>query len=198
MRSSDHSGTASDVALGDRAAGGGVERLEYVARFHVKSVYVVERAVVGFGDHGQRPPVAALVGSAVLHTPLDHGIAHDSHTVGVCDHDGTFEKAGLLHPGGAGHLTVAVKGGPAGENGIAEALVAAREDGGDSRADGALADDQLAGAGYQRGKSDFDARDVSDGVEGPRSAVEWDAEIAGTRLGGRCCEGDGGNHDESE
>jgi hypothetical protein len=63
-------------------------------------------------------------------------------------------------------------------------------DGGDSGADGALADDEFAFAGDERGVSDFDAFYVSDGVVGAGSAVEGDAEIAGARLGlGGCGEG---------
>ena len=58
----------------------------------------------------------------------------------------------------------------------------ARQDGRDAGAHGTPADFQLAGPRDERGVADQDARDVGDGVERSRSAVEGNAEIARTRL----------------
>ncbi len=67
-------------------------------------------------------------------------------------------------------------------------VLAAGMDGGDPGAHGAGADLQGAVALDQRDVADLDARDVGDGVEGPRGALEGDAEVSGAGgLGG--CDG---------
>ena len=128
--------------------------MEGVLGLDVETVDVVEPAVPGLGDDGQRPPVAAGIGLAVGDAPLDDGVAHDADAVGVGDHHGAFEEAGFFDPGGAGHFAVAVVREPAGEDGIHHGIFAARENGGNACADGALADDELALAGDERGVAD--------------------------------------------
>ena len=58
----DHACAAADVAFFDGAGVGGVEGVPGVFGMDVESVDVVELAVPGFGDDGQRPPVAFHVG----------------------------------------------------------------------------------------------------------------------------------------
>jgi hypothetical protein len=178
----DHAGATADIAFFDRAGVGDVEGVEGVFGLDVKSVDVVEPAVPGFGDHGQRPEVAFHVGRAVLDLPGNDGVAHDSDAVRVGDHYGAGEEAGVVDPGGAGHLTVAVEGEPGGEDGVVGSF-AARMNGGDAGAHGSLADYEFAFAGDERGVSDLDAFDVGDGVVAAGSAIEGDSEIAGAGLG---------------
>src|SRR5262249_28447407 len=119
-----HAGAAADVALGHPAAFGGIERLEDVLLLDVEAERVVEVAVVGFGDDRQRPVLLAL---DVLGQPLDGAVADGADAGGVGQHDRAFEEAGLLDPGGAGHLAVAVEREPAGEDRVAAILFAARQ-----------------------------------------------------------------------
>jgi hypothetical protein len=55
----DHAGAAPDVALRNGAARGAVERSKHVLRRDVEPVDVVERAVVGLGDHRKAPGLQA-------------------------------------------------------------------------------------------------------------------------------------------
>ena len=159
----DHAGAAADIAFFDWAAMRGIESVESVFRLHVESVDVVEIAVPGFGDDGQGPPVAFHVGLAALHFPGDDGVAHHAYAVGVGDHDGAVEEAGVFEPGGAGHFAVAVEREPGAEDGVVR-VFPARMNGGDAGADRAFSDFELAAAGDERGVSDFNAFDVGDGV----------------------------------
>ena len=161
---------------------GDVEGVEGIFGMDVKSVDVVEPAVPGFGDHGERPPVTFHVRRAVLDLPGDDGIADDADAVRVRDHDRAIEKAGVFHPGGAGHFAVAVEGEPSGEDGVVGSL-AARMNGGHSGAHRAFADFQFAAPEDESGVADLDAFNVGDGVVGAGSAVEGDTEIAGAGLG---------------
>ena len=114
----DHAGAAADVAFFDGAGVGDVEGVAGVFGVDVESVDVIEPAVPGFGDDGEGPPVAFHVGRAVFYFPGDDGVADDADAVGVGDHDGAVEEAGVVDPGGAGHFTVAVEGEPGGEDGV--------------------------------------------------------------------------------
>jgi hypothetical protein len=169
----------------------GVEGVPRVFGVDVESVDVVEIAVPGFGDDRERPPVAFHVRRAGLDLPGDDGIANDADAVGVGDHDGSVEESGVVNPGGAGHLAVAVEGEPGGEDGVVGSF-SARMDGSDAGADRAFADHELAAARDERGVADFDSFNVGDGVVGPGSAVEGDAEAAGAGFlrvsGERDCE----------
>ena len=60
--------------------------------------------------------------------------------MGIGDGDGSFEKSGFFHPGGAGHFTVSVLRVPAGVDGLA-ICTASGEDYRDSGANRTLADD---------------------------------------------------------
>ena len=64
-----HPGAAADIALGDEAGLRGIERVEGVLGFHVEAVDVVQPAIVGFRDNGQRPGVLA---SEAIHLDLGH------------------------------------------------------------------------------------------------------------------------------
>src|ERR1700688_4806760 len=161
---------------------GYVERVEGVFWLYVETVDVVEIAIPGFGYHGERPPIAFHVGVALLHFPGDHGVADHAYAVGVGDHDGAVEKAGVFEPCGAGHFSVAVEGEPAPEDRVVGGL-AAGMNGGDSGADGAFANFEFAAAGDERGVADFDSLDVGDGVVWAGRAVEGDSEIAGSGIG---------------
>src|SRR5437868_5834949 len=93
----------------------GIQGMKRMLRLHVKSIYVVQIAIPGLGDNGQRPPIALLVRWAVLHAPCDDGVANHADAMRVGDHDGTVEKAGLFYPGRAGHFAIAVEGEPSGK-----------------------------------------------------------------------------------
>jgi hypothetical protein len=148
----------------------------------VKSVDVIEVAIPGFGNHGQRPPVAFRIGLAALNFPGYYGIADHTYAVRVCDHDGAVEKAGILEPSGSGHLAVAVEREPAAKDGIVP-ILPARKNGGDTSADGAFADYEFAASRNECGVPDFHATDVGDGVIGARRAFERNTEVAGAGFG---------------
>jgi hypothetical protein len=122
----------------------------------------------------------------VLHLPGDHGVADHAYAVRIGDHHGSGEEAGIFHPGGAGHLTVAIEGEPGGEDRVVVGL-AAGMNGGDAGAHRSLADYEFALAGEERGVADLDSLYVRDGVVGARSAVERNTEIAGAGIGLRGC-----------
>ena len=159
-----------------------VEGVEGVFGLHVESVDVVEIAVPGFGDYGQRPPVAFHVGLPCLtFQAMTASRTTPTLCVLVIMH-GSVEEAGIVNPGGAGHFAVAVEGEPGGENGVVAGL-AAGMNGGDAGAHRAFADYEFAFTGDQRGVADLDAFYVGDGVVGAGSAVEGNSEIAGAGLG---------------
>ena len=80
----------------------------------------------------------------------------------VGNHHRAFEEAGLVHPGGAGHLAVAVEREPAGERRVARAL-AARQNRRDAGAGGAVREGD---------ETDFDALHVGNSVQRARRAVK--------------------------
>ena len=135
-------------------------------------------AVVGLGDDRQPPRLQRVL---LRDFPLDDRVADDADAVRVGDRDRTFEQPALLHPRRPGHLAVAVEREPRGEHRIGVGL-AARVHDGDAGAHRALADDELAAAGDQRGVADLDAGNVGDGVERARGAADRQLEIALSRL----------------
>ena len=135
-------------------------------------------AVVGFGDDRQPPRLQRVL---LRDLPLDDRVAHDADAVRVGDRDRTFEQPALLDPGRAGHLAVAVEREPRGEHRIGVGLAARMHDG-HAGAHRALADDQLAAAGDQRGVADLDAGHVGDRIERPGGAANRQLEITLSRL----------------
>jgi hypothetical protein len=116
--------------------------------------------------------------------------------VGVGDHDGTVEKAGVVDPGSACHFAIAVESEPGGEDGVVAGF-SARMNGRDASTNWSLADFEFTFAGDERGVADFDSLDVGDGVVGAGSAIEGNAEIAGARLG-LSGQGGGQSYDQDE
>src|SRR5262245_58989728 len=57
----DHSGSAADITLLERATVGRVKGMKNVLRLHMKSVHVVQLIVGSLGDNWQRPEIAFLV-----------------------------------------------------------------------------------------------------------------------------------------
>src|SRR5262249_519554 len=133
------SSSSSYVSFRNRARCGGVERMEGVLGLYMEAVDVVQVAVVGFADHGSRPPISVCVRGAMFDAPCDHGIVNNAHAVGVGDHDRAVEKSGIVDPGAAGKLSSAIEREPAGKDLIRDVVLATRKDGGDSCADGAHA-----------------------------------------------------------
>jgi hypothetical protein len=72
----------------------------------MKTVYVVEPAVVGLRDHWERERSAQ---QAVLHLPGDNGVANHAHTVRVGDSHRAFHESGFFDPGRARHFAVAIQ-----------------------------------------------------------------------------------------
>ena len=141
-----------------------VEGVGHVLRFDVEAIDVVQPAVPGLGHDRQAPPVTGLVRRAVREPPGDDRVARHADAVGVGDDDRPFEKSALLHPGGPGHLAVAVEAESAGVNRIVERIVPARNDRRHPGAHGALADFQFPLAADQSGEADLDARDIRDRI----------------------------------
>src|SRR5262245_2588271 len=159
-----------------------VDCVERVLGFDVETIGVVEPAVPRFRDNRQRPPVTGGVGLAMTHAPLNDGVANDTDAVRVGNHDGAFQKAGLLDPGDPGHFTVSVLRKPSSEYRIVHGIFTAGENGGYTGADRAFADFEFALAGNQRGVPDKDAGNVGDGILRARRAVEGNAEVARARF----------------
>jgi hypothetical protein len=157
---------------------GGFERVENVLLLDVEAVRVVEVAVVRFRDDRQQPRLLLL---ATLRVELDHRVAHQAHAGRIRQHDGTFEEAGFLDPGRAGHFPVAVERRPAREDRIGGRL-AARQDRGDAGPDRAGADFERPVTRDEGRVADLDAGHVGDGVERARCTAEGDAQVAGARL----------------
>src|SRR5579863_3331754 len=173
----DHACAAADIAFFDGAGVSDVEGVPGVFGADVESVDVVEPAVPSFGDDGERPEITFHVRAAVFDFPGDDGVADDADAVGIGDHDGAVEEAGVVDPGSPGHLAVAVEGEPGGEDGVVGSF-AAGMNGGDTGADGAGADDEFSFSGDEGGVADFNAGNVGDGIVGTGDAVEGNAEIA--------------------
>jgi hypothetical protein len=114
----DHSRAAANIAFLHWTAAGGIERMKSVFGLHMESVNVIEPSVPGFSNHRQRPEVALHIGCALLHFPRDHRVSHHPHAVSVSDHYRPVEQARIFHPGGAGHLAIAVFGEPSGKNSL--------------------------------------------------------------------------------
>jgi hypothetical protein len=131
---------------------------------------------------GKRPVVIAQV-SIATHQPLDHRVAHHAHGMRVGDQHRTPQKPGLLDPGRAGHLAVAVQGEPARHHRIAGGA-AARQDRRDPGAHRSLPHDQGAVPSDERHLSHQNARDVGDRVERAGRPIERDPEIPRARFGG--------------
>src|SRR5260370_30698964 len=161
----------------------GIDGMKSVFRLDVETVDVIEPAIPGFCDDGQRPPIARGIWLAVIDAPLNDGIANDSDDVSVGDHHGPFEKSRFFHPSRAGHFAIAVQRPPAGEDRIVPRIFSARKDRGHSRSDRPLPNLQFSLAGDERGMSEADAGNVADGVEGAGRAVKRDAEIPRSRPG---------------
>src|SRR5262249_2321810 len=115
--------------------------------------------------------------------PCDHRIAHDSHAVSVCDHHRPVKQARIFHPGGAGHLAVAVFGEPASENSFSR-IPAPRKNCSDPGADWTHTNLQSSRiTGNQGSLPDFDSLYVGNGVVAPGRSVKGNSQVASTRLG---------------
>jgi hypothetical protein len=159
--------------LGDRAAGGAVERRERVRRRHRESFRLAEPAVVGLADDRQQPgPTHAL-----SHGIGDHGVAHDAHQMRVGDAHGCRQQALLVDPDRAGHLAVPVERVEPGRHGIGPDV---RPRWPDRRHSGA---GNRGGIVDDGGMADAHAGHVGDGVERSRRQLAGaKAEVAEPRT----------------
>ena len=177
----DHAGAAADVAFGDRARLRAVERGVDVLRAHVKAVDVVELAVPGLGHHRQRPPVAARVRGLPARTR--HAIAASRTTPTLCVLVSSTGPSS--EPDSSSHAVPVISPLPFSANqppntGMSRRRAAARQD---RRHAGA----HLASVGEvfdERDLADGDAGDVGDRVQRAGRALERNAEITRTGLGG--------------
>ena len=169
----DHARAAADIALGHRAAAGGVQRGMGHGLGDRKGLGIGEPAVMGLGHDRQMPGRldAELDGIAA------DGIAHGADAMGAGDADGAGEQALLGEPDGAGHLAIAVEAVEAGEAVVVPDVAAAGPDHGDAGADHRrlVAD--------QGRMADLHPGDIGDGIERPRrQRADGDAEIAKPRA----------------
>ena len=118
------------------------------------------------------------------HAPLNDGITHHANAMRIRDHHRPFEKARFFHPGRAGHFAIAVERPPPGEDRIAHGIFSARKNRGDAGAHRTFSDLQLPFPKDERRVADGYSRNIGDGVERSRGAVEGNAKVAGARL--RC------------
>src|SRR5215813_8175005 len=152
--------------------------MEYVLRFDMKSVYVVQLPIPGFRHNRQGPPVSRFIRGAMFYSPGNRCIPYDTNAVRVRDEHRSLEESGFVNPGGSCHLPVAVEGEPAGEY-VIHGILSARKDRCYTRSNGTHANLQFAFSGDQRSVPNLDAFHIGEGVQRSWSAVEWYAQIAG-------------------
>src|ERR1019366_5735256 len=104
-------------------------------------------------------------------------VAHHPHAVRVGDHHRTIKKTEFFHPGGSGHLAVAVQRKPSGINRIAGTFPA-RETRGHTFSHRAFANYKLSFAFDQRGMADLNSFHVRDRIPRPRRPFKWNTQIA--------------------
>ena len=125
-----HPGSAADRSLGHRTTGRRVERRLDMFGSDVAAVDVVEIAVPGLCADWQQP----LPGEPwiVPVDPADDAGVAGADRVRIRQHDRKIERSGLVDPGGAGHLAVAVERVPARGARPADPFAAARQNRGDA------------------------------------------------------------------
>ena len=138
---------------------------------------IVEGQIRGLG--GDRVPEVTCV--FPLHHPRECGVSYDSHTSGVGDEDGCFQKSALFDPMSTRHIAVAIAGEKSSEHTLGS-LFATRQHGSYAGANRALADDQPAFAGNECLVPDLDARHIRDGVQRSGCPIEGHPEITRARL----------------
>ena len=184
----DGAGPGADGAFGDGTGAGGFECGEDIVGADGTAAYVVEGAVVGFGDDGIDAADVFVAGEG--EHPGGEGVGDAPDVEGGREEDGCFDFAEFVDLGGADELAEAVGGEDGGGDFLAEEVAVVGEDGGDAGADAVVA--------TEGGVADADAGDVGDGVEGAGGhGAEEDAGVAGaeTGLGG---EDGGGEKEERE
>ncbi len=154
-----------------------VERVDDGGGLDVRAVDVVEVAVPGLGDDGEQPALGevAVAGDG----PVDDAAVHGADGVGVGQPDGQGERAGLVQPGGAGHLAVAVEAVPPGGDRDSGLVLAEGVHDGDPGAHRPGAGGERPVPFDDRVVADLDAGHVGDGVPAAGFTVEGDAQAAG-------------------
>src|SRR5581483_5623369 len=114
-------------------------------------------------------------------SPGNDRISYGPDAVGVCDHDWAVEKAGVVHPVGAGHFAVAVEAEIAGEDLVLGVLPAWQDR---SHPGANWPDTHFEGtaAGNESCVAHLNSGNVGDGIERTGSAIERNAQVAGARL----------------
>ena len=92
----------------------------------------------------------------------------------------SFQKTGFLHPGGAGHFSVPVKGIHRGRYRRIAVLLSKRQNGGDPCADRALANNEFSLAFHQRCLTNLHPSHIRNRVEVARRTLKWNSQIART------------------
>jgi hypothetical protein len=131
-------------------------------RTDVESVHVVEHAVVGLADDGERPELGARW--MVAYGVGNERVADHPHRMRVRDRDGAGQETGFAKPLQPGQLAVPVQPMAAGEDRLDERVTIVRDDHGDARPYRAPADDPRPVAPDERGVADSHARHVRDRV----------------------------------
>ena len=85
-----------------------VESMPDILRLNMKAIDVVKPAVPRLSNYRQTPPVAGLIGCAVINPPGNDCVARHSNAMCVCDDDRPFEKSALINPRCASHFAVAI------------------------------------------------------------------------------------------
>jgi hypothetical protein len=71
----------------------------------MKTVDVVQPAVVGLGDYGKRKRAPQ---QRVLRFPVDNGVPNCANAMGIGNCHRAIHESGFLKPGGASHFAIAV------------------------------------------------------------------------------------------
>ena len=156
----------------------GIERVPDIVRLNVKAIDVIEPTVPSLGNNRRAPPVAGLIGCALLNPPRNGRIARDADAVGIRNYDRPFEEAAILNPHCASHFAVAVEAKKARINRIIKRSVTARQNRRNPGAHRSFAHFKLSFTANQRRITDFDARDIGYRVQFSRRAFKRNPEIS--------------------
>src|SRR6266536_4868742 len=117
----------------------------------------------------------------MFHLPGDNSIAYYADTVRIRDHHGSIQEAGVVHPGCAGHLAVAIERKPGREHSIVRCFPPGM-DSRHPRPHRTFSRLKLSRARDQCGVANLDPPDVGDGVVWPGFSVKRNAQISAASL----------------
>ena len=153
-------------------------------RFDVKSVDVIELAIIGFARNRQAPILGRLILSG--DQPLNGGITCNAAAMRVGQCNGRCQFAGFLDPVQTGQFAIAIKGIASRRACRLRIISTPRQDRRDTGTDRTLANHARAVSPYQRRVTDFYTTNISNGIKCPWRAWKMNSESTKAFFTGRC------------